>query len=149
MKVTLEQIWVAYNTLGKAKITKLDEAETIKVLKARKAMRTYVDELRAYEEDVEEKIKPEGFEEQANIYNAALEKIKADKFYTATQQENDALKAVTEFFNKKGRLMQEELSKEAELNIEYLSVESEARLLAENGWEAERLDEILIVDQSV
>lgn len=145
MKVTLEKIWVAYNTLGKAKISKLDEAEMIKVLKARKAMRVHVDELRAFEEDVEEKIKPEGFEEQANIYNATLEKFKANKDYSATKEEEEAFKVVSEFFNKKNRMMKDEVAKEVELDIECLSIESEARLLAENGWESEKTDEILII----
>lgn len=145
MKVTLEKIWAAYNTLGKAKISKLDEAEMIKVLKARKVMRTYVDELRAFEEDVEEKIKPEGFEEQANIYNATLDKFKADKNYKATKEEEEAFKVVSEFFNKKNRMMKDEMDKEVELDIECLSIESEARLLAENGWESEKTDEILII----
>lgn len=147
MKTTLEKMWIAYTALGKAKVSRLEESEVIKVLRARKAMRPYVEELRAFEEDVEAKLKPDGFDETANIYNGALAKFKANKDYVATKEEDESLKAVTEFFRKKERAMQEEFSKEVELNLEFLSVESEAKLLAENGWEPEKLDEILIIKQ--
>ena len=45
MKAKIKQIIEAYKLLGEAKVTKLEESEVIKVVKARKAMRPIAEEF--------------------------------------------------------------------------------------------------------
>lgn len=59
MKAKIKQVIEAYKILGEAKVTKLEESEVIKVVKARKAMRPIADEFEAFLKDCQDKFKPE------------------------------------------------------------------------------------------
>ena len=68
MKATIKQVVEAYKVLGEAKVTKLEESEVIKVVKARKAMRPIADEYEAFSKDCQEKFKPENWDKiQGNL----------------------------------------------------------------------------------
>ena len=63
MKASIQKIVSAYKVLGEAKVTKLEEGEVIKVVKARKAMRPIADDFDAFLKDCQEKFKPENWDE--------------------------------------------------------------------------------------
>ena len=52
MKAKIKQIIEAYKILGEAKVTKLEESEVIKVVKARKAMRPIAEEFEHLSEGI-------------------------------------------------------------------------------------------------
>jgi DNA-binding ferritin-like protein len=63
MKVTVKKVVICYKTLGEAKVTKLEESEVIKIVKARKMMRQIADDYEAFLKDIQEKFKPENWDE--------------------------------------------------------------------------------------
>ena len=143
MKATIKQVVEAYKVLGKAKVTKLEESEVIKVLKARKAMRNIADDYEAFLKDCQEKFKPEGWDEIQND----LQKWQQEGEKTTLSEERriELNKAIIGYQLKIDKAVKDELEKEVEVNIEVLKEDSKAKLLVENGWELKELDEIEIL----
>lgn len=143
MKASVKNIVSAYNVLGDAKVTKLEESEVIKVVKARKVMRPIADEHDAFLKDCQEKFKPEGWDE----IQYKLQKWQQEgENTTLTEAERIELnKAVIGYQKKIDLALKDELKREVELSIEQLKEESATKLLVENGWALKKLDEIEVM----
>lgn len=143
MKATIKQVVEAYKVLGEAKVTKLEESEVIKVVKARKAMRPIADEYEAFLKDCQDKFKPENWDKiQGNLQKWQQEGEKT----TLTEEERiEVNKAIIGYQVKIDKAVKDELEKEVEVNIEVLKEDSATKLLVENGWELKKLDEIEIL----
>lgn len=140
MKTTIKNIVSAYKALGDAKVSKLEESEVIKIVKARKAMRQIAEDYEAFLKDVQEKFKPENWDE---IQSKIQQWQKEGENTTLTEKERiDINKALIEYQVKIENAVKEELSKEVELDIDKLKEDSSTKLLLENGWELKKLDEI-------
>lgn len=142
MSVKLNKVVSAYNTLGKAKVSTLDEKDVIKVVKMRKAMRPFIEELEAFEKDIEEKFKPEDFDKQNEIYSEMQKKARGTGKHKPSEEEWNAIDALNEYYGKIERAKKEEKEKEIEINLEPLSEDVVTKLLVENGWELSKLEEI-------
>lgn len=143
MKASVKSIVSAYNVLGEAKVSKLEESEVIKVVKTRKAMRPIADDYEAFLKDCQEKFKPEGWDE---IQKKLQQWQQEGENTTLTEAERIELnKAVIGYQKKIDAALKDELKREVELNIEPLKEESATKLLLENGWELKKLDEIEVV----
>lgn len=143
MKSSVKNIVSAYNVLGEAKVSKLEESEVIKVVKARKAMRPIADEYDAFLKDCQEKFKPEDWDE---IQQKLQQWQQEGENTTLTEAERIELnKAVIGYQKKIDAALKDELKREVELNIEPLKEESATKLLVENGWELKKLDEIEVI----
>lgn len=143
MKASIKNIVSAYKTLGDAKVTKLEESEVIKVVKARKAMRPIADDFDAFLKDCQEKFKPENWDE---VQEKVAQWQKEGENTTLTEAERVELnKAVIGYQKKVDGAVKDELAREVELNIESLKEESATKLLVENGWELKKLDEIEVI----
>lgn len=139
----LKQIVAAYKVLGEAKVQKLDEKEVIKIVKARKAMRPHADEYESFLKDVQEKFKPENWDDvQAKVQKWQQEGENTTLSEVERVQIN---KVLIDFQKKIETAVKDELEKEVELSIDKLSEESATKLLVENGWELKKLDEIEVV----
>jgi hypothetical protein len=143
MKTQLKKVVSAYKALGEAKVSKLDEKDVIKVVKARKAMRPIADDYEAFLKDCQEKFKPED-------WDAIQEKIQkwqqeGDNTTLTEAERIDLNKAVIGYQSKIEKAVKDELDKEVDLNIDSLSEEASTKLLVENGWELKKLDDIEIV----
>lgn len=137
MKATIKKIVDAYKALGEAKVTKLEEAEVIKVIKARKAMRPIAEEYDEFFKDCQEKFKPEDWD---NIQNDL------QQWQKLTEARRIELDIVLSGYKKKiDEAVKDELERETELNIATLKEESATKILVENGWSVGKLDEIDIV----
>ena len=137
MKVTIKKIVDAYKALGEAKVTKLEEAEVIKVIKARKAMRPIAEEYDEFFKDCQEKFKPEDWD---NIQNDLQQCQKL------TEARRIELDIVLRTYQKKiNETVKDELEREVELNIATLKEESATKILVENDWSVGKLDEIDIM----
>ena len=143
MKATIKQVVEAYKVLGEAKVTKLEESEVIKVVKARKAMRPIADEYEAFLKDCQDKFKPENWDKiQGNLQKWQQEGEKT----TLTEEERiEVNESVIEYQSKINAAVKDELEKEVEVNIEALKEDSATKLLVENGWELKKIDEIEIL----
>lgn len=143
MKVTIKQVVDCYNTFEKSKVNKLEESEKIKILKARKVMRPIHDDYEAFLKDVQEVMKPEGWDElQKKVQQWQQEGEKT----TLTEEERIEInKTLVEYSKKVDNAIKDELTKEVEINIEKLKENSDIKLLEENDWEIGKLDLIEIL----
>lgn len=143
MKTIIKNIVSAYKVLGDAKVSKLEESEVIKIVKARKAMRQIAEDYEAFLKDVQEKFKPENWDE---LQSKIQQWQKEGENTTLTEKERiDINKALIEYQVKIENAVKEELSKEVELDIDKLKEDSSTKLLLENSWELKKLDEIEIM----
>ena len=133
----LKEIVNAYKALGEAKVSSLEESEILKIVKARKAMRSIVEDFEAFLKDVQEKFKPENLEEL---------QIKAQKWSELSDEEKMEInKTFRQYEQAINTALLEEQEKEFELNIDKLSEESVSKLLKDNEWSINKLDEISIM----
>ena len=133
----LKELIAAYKALGEAKVTKLESAEVLKIIKARKAMRPFAEEYEAFLKDCQEKFKPVTWDEI---------QVKAQKWDTLTDDEKKDLNIVLmEYNNKINSAILEEIEKEVEVSVEKLNEESLTNILQENGWEVKRLEDLEVL----
>lgn len=143
MKATIKQVVEAYKVLGEAKVTKLEEGEVIKVVKARKAMRPIAEDYEAFLKDCQDKFKPENWDDiQTKVQKWQQE---GEKTTLSEEERIEVNKALIGYQSKVNEAVKEELEKEVEVNVEILKEESATKLLVENGWELKKLDEIEIM----
>lgn len=139
----LSQIVSAYKTLGDTKVSKLEETEIIKIVKARKEMRKYVEEYEAFLKDCQDKFKPEN-------WNIILEKVQkwqqeGDNTTLTESERIEINKALVTYQKRIDTTIKEELEKEINITIDKLKEDSLTKLLIENNWEISKLDEIEIL----
>ena len=141
MKV--KEIVTAYKVLGDAKVTKLEESEVIKVVKIRKAMRSIAEDYEQFLKDVQEKFKPENWDE----IQSKIQQWQQEGENTALSEEEriEINKIVIEYTRKIDTALKEELEKEISIDIEKLKEDSLTKLLIENGWELKKLEELEIL----
>ena len=143
MKANIKQVIEAYKILGEAKVTKLEESEVIKVVKARKAMRPIADEFEDFLKDCQDKFKPEKWD----AIQSDLQQWQKEGENTTLSEERriEINKAIIGYQGSIDKAMKDELDKEVELNIETLKEDSATKMLVENGWEIGKLDLIEII----
>lgn len=143
MKASIKNIVSAYKVLGEAKVTKLEEGEVIKVVKARKAMRPIADDFEAFLKDCQEKFKPENWDE---VQEKVAQWQKEGENTTLTEAERVELnKAIIGYQQKVDGAVKDELAREVGISVESLKEESATKMLVENGWELKKLDEIEVI----
>ena len=136
MKV--KKIVAAYKVLGEAKVTKLEESEVIKIIKARKVMRPIAEEFEAILKDAQEKFKPECWDyvqEKLAQWQQEGEKT------TLSEEEIIAInKTLSGYQSAIDKAVKSELDKEIEIEIEKLSDGSDIKLMSANDWTPNQLD---------
>ena len=133
----IKDIVNTYKILGEAKVSSLEESEILKIVKARKTMRPIVEDFEAFLKDVQEKFKPENLEEL---------QIKAQKWSELSDEEKMEInKTFRQYEQAINTALLEEQEKEFELNIDKLSEESVSKLLKDNEWSINKLDEMSIM----
>lgn len=143
MKTTIKKIVSAYKALGEAKVSKLEESEVVKIVKARKAMRQTAEDYEAFLKDCQEKFKTENWDD---IQSKAQKWQQEGEKTTLTDAEKMEInKALLEYAHKVDLAIKDELDKELEINIDTLKEDSVTKLIVENAWELKKLDEIEIM----
>lgn len=136
----LRELISAYNRLGGATMTKLDDKDVVKALKARKAMRPHAEEYEAFLKDCQEKFKPEGWDD---IQAKAQQWQQEGEETKLTIEERKAInKALATYQKNIDSAVKEELEKDIVINIEKLSEGSDVKLMQENKWKPFELDEL-------
>ena len=141
MKV--KEIVTAYKVLGNAKVTKLEESEVIKIVKARKSMRSIAEDYEQFLKDVQEKFKPENWDD---VQQKVQQWQQEGENTTLTEEERMTVnRALIEYTKKVDSAVKDELEKEVDINIEKLKEESLTKLIIENDWELKKLEELEIL----
>lgn len=143
MKATVKQVVECYNLLDKTKVTKLDVADVIKILDARKAMRPTANDYEAFLKDCQEKFKPEDWDD----IQKDLQQWQQEGESTSLSEERriELNKAIIVYQKNMNEALKGELSREIELSVESLSKETRAKLMVENGWSVSELEIVEIV----
>lgn len=143
MKATVKQIVAAYNALGNAKVSKLDDTEKGKVVKARKAMRPIAEDYEAFLKDCQDKFKPENWDE---IQEKIQQWQKEGEKTTLTEEERIELnKAVIGYQRSIDKAIKDELEREVELNFDKLSEGADVKIMSASDWTPNQLDAIEIM----
>lgn len=139
----LKKLLAAYNTLSEAKVATCAEKEIIKIVKARKVMRPYVEEYEAYLKDCQDKFKPVGWDDVA----AKLQQWqKEGEKTTLSEQEREEVSITAIAYQKSiDEALREELEKEVDLIFERLDEETGVKLISGNAWELKKLDDLEIM----
>lgn len=143
MKCKIKQVVGAYKALGEAKVTKLEESEVVKVVKARKAMRPVAEEYESFLKDCQEKFKPEDWDDIQKDFQKWQQE--GEKTTLSESRRIELNKSIIGYQVKIDKAVKDELEKEVEVDIETLKEETTTKLLVENGWELKKLDEIEIM----
>lgn len=137
MKAKVKQIVGAYNALGEAKTSTLESSDVLSIIKARRAMRPIVEDYEAFVKDATEKLKPADFDALVDIERKGDKATDEEKAYHH-EHVTKYHKAIVDAIN-------EEFSKEVELELPKLSDEVQAKLLKENEWNVAKLDELAVI----
>ena len=136
----LKSLIAAYKALGEAKVTKLEASEVLKIVKARKAMRTHAEDYDAFLKDCQEKFKPEFWDD---IQAKAQQWQQEGEETKLTIEERKAInKALATYQKNIDSAVKEELEKDIVINIEKLSEGSDVKLMQENKWKPYELEEL-------
>lgn len=130
----LKEIVSTYKLLGEAKVMNLNETEVLAIVVARKKMRKFAIEYDEYLKDVQDKFRPDNFEELISKAQNWDSLNKEDQQYLSTQLKS--------FEQKVNNLVKDELNKEIDLELEPLTEECLAKLIKMNGWSVNKIDEL-------
>jgi len=144
-KVTTKQISEVYAKLADAKITKMEDADKFKVIKALKQLKSIATAYEDFKKDAGEKLKGE---EHDKMIEKAQKWQNEGKDTTLTEEEKIAVnKYFSEYNDKISSCLKEEAAKENELTFEALTEEAFGRLMTSNDWtlsEITSIEEILV-----
>lgn len=139
----IKEIVTIYKTLGEAKVTKLEESEVIKIVKARKEMRKYSDDYEAFLKDVQEKFKPEDWDDvQTKVQKWQQE---GENTTLTDEQKIELNKVLFEYQRKIDASLKEELDRDVNITFDKLKEDTLTKLMIENGWELKKLDDLDIL----
>ena len=143
MKVSVKKIVEAYKMLGEAKVSKLEESEVVKVIKARKAMRPVAEDFEAFLKDAQDKFKPECWDDVQKKISQWQEE---GGNTTLTDAEKRGVNTVVvEYQNSINKAINEELEREIEIEIEKLKDGSDVKLMSANDWTPNQLDALDVI----
>lgn len=133
----IKEIVSAYKALGEAKLKDIEDSEIKKIVVNRKNMRSVVEAFDAFLKDIQEKFKPENWDQ-------AQEKIQ--KWSELSDEEKIELNKTAKTYEANiQNVLKEEAEKEVEVTIETLSEETLTKLLKYNDWPVSKLDELSIL----
>lgn len=133
----LKEIVSTYKLLGEAKVMNLTEEEVLTIVIARKQMRRLAIDYDEYLKDVQDKFRPDNFEELA---------MKAQNWDELSKEEQQEINLQLKVYERKvNSIVKDELNKEVEINLEPLSEACLAKLIKMNGWSINKIDELSAV----
>lgn len=136
----------AYRTINAAKLTKMDDADKYRVIKAIREMKPVVESFDSFVQDARERLKPEDFDA---MQKQAVKWQEEGENTTLTMEERIELNHHFEEYNEKVQeCVREESEKEIELKFARLSEEAFCKLMASNpDWDvktAVQVEEVLV-----
>lgn len=136
----------AYRTINVAKLSKMEDADKYKVIKAIREMKPIAEQFDSFVSDARERLKPEDFD---TMQEKAAQWQKDGDATTLTMEERIELNHHFEEYNEKVQeCVREESEKEIELKFARLSEEAFCKLMASNpDWDvktAVQVEEVLV-----
>ena len=127
-----------YAVLNEAKLTKMDDADKFKVIKALRVIKPVAKGYEDFVEEAKNKLKADDHDKMTEKAQAWNKDNQGKKVGELTQEEIDNLNAINTYFaeyNKRvENCLKEEAEKEVELTFDKLSEEAFGKLVASNDW---------------
>ena len=127
-----------YAVLNEAKLTKMDDADKFKVIKALRVIKPVAKGYEDFVEDVKNKLKGDDHDKMTEKAQAWNKDNQGKKVNELTQEQIDELNTINTYFaeyNKRVETcLKEEAEKEVELTFDKLSEEAFSKLVASNDW---------------
>ena len=142
-----EKVLAVYNIIGKAKYTKMEDVDKVKVWKIARALKPIAEKFEDDSKDAAEKFKP------SEDFNEKLQKAQEfERMRNANEDMTNAPIGAAEYgefikeFQKYNKLVADAIKefadKEVELEFDILSEEAFGKLMASNEWTVEQALEI-------
>lgn len=127
-----------YAVLNEAKLTKMEDADKFKVIKALRAIKPIAKGYEDFVEDAKNKLKGEDYDKMSEKAQAWNKDNQGKKVGELTQEEIDNLNTINTYFaeyNKRvENCLKEEAEKEVELTFDKLNEDAFGKLVASNDW---------------
>lgn len=141
---TLE-IVKAYRTINDAKLTKMEDADKFRVIKAIRQMKPVVTSFEDFVKEAQERLKPEDFDTMQK--KAQQWQEEGDKSPFTVEERREINRYFTDYNAKVEECVKEEAEKEHELTYERLSEEAFGKFIASNDYDVKtimELEEVII-----
>lgn len=127
-----------YAILNEAKLTKMEDADKFKVIKALRVIKPIAKGYEDFVEDAKNKLKDEKYEDMSNKAQDWNKANKGKKANELSQDDIDTLNDINSYFadyNKRiEECLKEEAEKEVEVEFEKLSEDAFCKLVSSNDW---------------
>lgn len=127
-----------YAILNEAKLTKMEDADKFKVIKALRVIKPIAKGYEDFVEDAKNKLKDEKYEDMSNKAHDWNKANQNKKRSSLTDADIAELEAINEYFvgyNKRiETCLKEEAEKEVEVEFEKLSEDAFCKLVSSNDW---------------
>ena len=127
-----------YAVLNEAKLTKMDDADKFKVIKALRVIKPVAKGYEDFVEEAKNKLKGDDHDKMTEKAQAWNKDNQGKKVGELTQEQIDELNTINTYFaeyNKRVETcLKEEAEKEVELTFDKLSEEAFSKLVASNDW---------------
>ena len=127
-----------YAVLNEAKLTKMDDADKFKVIKALRVIKPIAKGYEDFIEEAKNKLKGDDHDKMTEKAQAWNKDNQGKKVGELTQEQIDELNTINTYFaeyNKRVETcLKEEAEKEVELTFDKLSEEAFCKLVASNDW---------------
>lgn len=141
MKRNTREIIEAYTLLKNGKITKMDDADKFKLIKALRPMKKINEEFDSFRTDVMEKLKGDNHDEM--IERAQKWQQEGEKTTLSEQERIEINSYFTEYNEKVTNCLKEEIEKEHELDDIKLTDDAISKLIASNDWTLGQVESVM------
>ena len=127
-----------YAVLNEAKLTKMDDADKFKVIKALRVIKPIAKGYEDFIEEAKNKLKADDHDKMTEKAQAWNNDNQGNKVGELTQEQIDELNTINKYFSdynsRVEACVKEEAEKEVELTFDKLSEEAFGKLVASNDW---------------
>lgn len=139
-KIKTEKVVSVYGVLAEAKITKMEDKDKFKVIKALKELKVVAKAFEDFRTDALEKLK--GEEHDKMVERAQQWQREGDKTTLTEDERIEVNKYLTDYNTKVAECLKEEAEKENDITFEPLTEEALGKLVASNDWTVRQIMEI-------
>lgn len=130
----------AYRIINDAKLTKMEDADKFKVIKATRQLKPVAASFDEFVKEAQERLKPEGWDEMQKKSRKWQED--GDKSTLTVEERREINRYFTDYNAKVEECVKEEAEKEPELTYERLSEEAFGKFIASNDYDVRTIIEL-------
>lgn len=128
-----DELFNAFELVNNAKLTKLDDDDKFRVIKACRTMKPIVDELKEFGVDARKKLADENHDKMVDVFNDWRKDMQEP-----TDEQKSAIEYVNEYTKKVNECLSDELNKDVESTWEKLSEDGLKKFVASNDWNVQQ-----------